>query len=42
MVLGKKVTIFDWEWGQNLAPRDGQKRPCLLTRAASVCLRKYD
>ena len=28
MVLGKKVTIFDWEWGRNLAPRDGQKRPC--------------
>ena len=27
MVLGKKVTIFDWEWGQNSAPRDGQKRP---------------
>ena len=28
MVLGKKVTIFDWEWGRNSAPRDGQKRPC--------------
>ena len=27
MVLGKKVVIFDWEWGRNLAPRDGQKRP---------------
>ena len=25
MVLGKKVAIFDWEWGQNSAPRDGQK-----------------
>ena len=28
MVLGKKVAIFDWEWGRNLAPREGQKRPC--------------
>ena len=28
MVLGKKDAIFDWEWGQNLAPRDGQKYPC--------------
>ena len=28
MVLGKKVTIFYLEWGRNLAPRDGQKRPC--------------
>ena len=28
MVLGKKVAVFDWEWGRNLAPRDGQKRPC--------------
>ena len=25
MVFGKKVAIFEWEWGQNLAPRDGQK-----------------
>ena len=25
MLLGKKVAIFDWEWGRNLAPRDGQK-----------------
>ena len=28
MVLGKKVNIFDWEWGRNLAPRDWQKVPC--------------
>ena len=28
MVLGKKVAIFDWEWGRNLAPREGQKIPC--------------
>ena len=26
-VLGKKVAIFDWECGQNSAPRDGQKIP---------------
>ena len=26
-ILGKKVAIFDWEWGRNSAPRDGQKRP---------------
>ena len=26
--IGKKlVAIFDWEWGRNLAPRDGQKIP---------------
>ena len=23
----KKVAIFDWEWGQNSAPREGQKSP---------------
>ena len=32
MVLGKRVAIFDWEWGRNSAPRDGQKRPCLHSR----------
>ena len=26
-VLKKKVAIFDWEWGENWAPRDGQKIP---------------
>ena len=25
MVLGKKVAIFDWEWGLNSTPREGQK-----------------
>ena len=30
MVLGKKVAIFDWEWGRNSAPRDGQKKPCKI------------
>ena len=28
MVFGKKVAIFDWEWGRNSVPRDGQKIPC--------------
>ena len=28
MVLGKNV-CFDWEWGRNSAPREGQKIPCL-------------
>ena len=23
--IGKKVAIFDWEWGRNSAPREGQK-----------------
>ena len=27
MVLGKKIAIFDWEWGRNSGPRDGQKIP---------------
>ena len=36
MVLGKNVAIFDWEWGRNLAPRDGQKFPCLDLTAAEV------
>ena len=27
MVLGKNVAFFDWEWGINSAPRDGQKIP---------------
>ena len=25
MELGKKVAIFNWEWGRNLAPRERQK-----------------
>ena len=29
-VLGKKVAIFDWEWGRNSALREGQKMPCLV------------
>ena len=27
MALGKKMAIFDWEWGRNSAPREGQKIP---------------
>ena len=27
MELEKKVAIFDWEWGQNLALRERQKIP---------------
>ena len=30
MVLGKKVAIFDWEWGGNSAPREKQLPPCLI------------
>ena len=33
MVLGKKVAIFEWEWGRNSAPRDWQKIPCLMKPA---------
>ena len=32
--IGKKVAIFDWEWGRNSAPSDGQKIPCLRTGAS--------
>ena len=28
--IGKKVAIFDWEWGRNSAPRDGQKKPWIV------------
>ena len=28
MALGKNVAIFDWEWGRNSAPGEGQKIPC--------------
>ena len=38
MVLGKKVTIFDWEWGRNSVPRDGQKRPCYILYAIVIQL----
>ena len=40
MVLGKKVAIFDWEWGRNSAPRGGQKPPCkqIECEIVFVCL----
>ena len=41
MVLGKKVTIFDWEWGRNSAPRDGQKRPCISNTGTTNVCNKY-
>ena len=28
MVLGKKVTIFNWEWGRISAPRERQQSSC--------------
>ena len=30
MILGEKVAIFEWEWGQYLTPRDGQKSPSMV------------
>ena len=36
MVLGQKVAIFDWEWGRNSAPREGQKIPCQKTKNCSM------
>ena len=36
MVLGKKVAIFDWEWGQNSAPGEGQKMPCYMKKMLSL------
>ena len=33
--IGKKVTIFVWEWGQNLAPGDGQKIPLLMASVSN-------
>ena len=30
MVLGKKVAVFDREWGRNSAPRDGQTKSVSL------------
>ena len=31
MVLEKNVPIFNWEWGRNSAPREGQKIPWNMT-----------
>ena len=38
MVLGKKVAIFDWEWGRNSAPRDGQKAPGVKLQGTLHCM----
>ena len=38
MVLGKKAAIFDWEWGRNSAPREGQKIPCVFITYLHVCI----
>ena len=32
MVLAENVAIFNWKWGQNSAPREGQKIPWGLNR----------
>ena len=37
MVFGKKVAIFDREWGQNSAPRDGHKIPCKVSCSRAQC-----
>ena len=36
MVLGEKVAIFDWERGQNSAPREGQKL-CIVIVILCFC-----
>ena len=36
MVLGKNVAIFDWEWGQNSAPSEGQKSLSVLIASREV------
>ena len=42
MVLGKKVTIFYWEWARNSVPRDGQKRPCSISEYYLVLANSVD
>ena len=32
------MAIFDWEWGRNSAPREGQKIPCLFNSDDFSCL----
>ena len=41
MVLGKKVGIFNWEWGGNSAPREGQKMPCFSTFFTGLDKQKF-
>ena len=33
MLLGIRVAIFNWEWGRDLAPREGHKISCFKTRS---------
>ena len=37
MVLGKKVTIFDWERCRNSAPREGRKCPVRDNKVRQQC-----
>ena len=32
-----RVASFEWEWGRNLAPRDGQKIPCIKNSPNFFC-----
>ena len=32
----EKIATFDWEWGRNSAPRDGQKIPCSVFSALKM------
>ena len=41
MALGKKVTIFNWEWGRNSASRDGQKIPCAFIADLALHLKMF-
>ena len=36
MAFGKKVAVFDWEWGRNSVPRKGQKMPWLRLQKVIV------
>ena len=40
--IGKKVAIFDWEWGQNSDPREGQKIPCMCAECSGPVGRAMD
>ena len=35
--IGRKVAIFDLEWGLNSAPREGQKIPCKVRINFAQC-----
>ena len=32
----KKVATFDWEWGRNWAPREGQKIPVINVAVQAI------